>query len=113
MNIGVTYDTSAEQLERGIKILNEVYRSHPMTHDLIIGFNQFADSALNVQVIHWWKGVDYKQYVAGLQDLNLTVKRRFDEARISFAFPSRTVYLRQENEWRVHVPDDEAGRVTS
>lgn len=110
MNIGVTYDTTAERLQEGIKILEEVYRAHPMTHDLIIGFNQFADSALNVQVIHWWKGVDYKAYVAGLQELNLAVKRRFDEAGIAFAFPSRTVYLRQENEWRVQLPGNEEGK---
>jgi MscS family membrane protein len=97
-------------LKEGIKILDEVYRTHPMTHDLIIGFNQFADSALNVQVIHWWKGVDYRAYVVGLQELNLTVKRRFDEAGINFAFPSRTVYLRQENEWRVQLPNGEEPR---
>jgi MscS family membrane protein len=113
LNIGITYDTTAERLQEGIRILDDVYRSHPMTHDLIIGFNQFADSALNVQVMHWWKGVDYKQYVAGLQELNLTVKRRFDEAKISFAFPSRTIYLRQENEWRVQVPGAEQQRSLS
>jgi MscS family membrane protein len=104
MNIGLTYDTSAERLQEATKILEEIYRAHPMTHDLVIGFNQFADSALNVQVIHWWKGLDYKQYMAGLQDLNLSVKKRFDEAGISFAFPSRTVYLRQEGDWRVDLP---------
>ena len=75
-----------------------------MTHDLIVGFNQFGDSALNVQVIHWWKGVDYKQYVAGLQDLNLELKRKFDAAKIDFAFPSRTVFLRQDKEWQVQLP---------
>jgi MscS family membrane protein len=110
LNIGVAYETTADQLQRAIKLLEEIYRAHPMTHDLVIGFNQFGDSALNIQVIHWWKGLDYKQYVAGLQELNLTVKRRFDEARISFAFPSRTVYLRQDNEWRVNLPSADGDR---
>jgi MscS family membrane protein len=110
MNLGLTYDTSAERLQEATKILEEIYRAHPMTHDLIIGFNQFADSALNVQVIHWWKGLDFKQYMAGLQDLNLSVKKRFDEAGINFAFPSRTVYLRQEGDWRVDLPGGEPHR---
>ncbi|HVK59266.1 MAG TPA: mechanosensitive ion channel family protein, partial [Candidatus Kapabacteria bacterium] len=110
LNIGVAYETTADQLQRAIKLLEEIYRAHPMTHDLVIGFNQFGDSALNIQVIHWWKGLDHKQYVAGLQELNLTVKRRFDEARISFAFPSRTVYLRQDNEWRVNLPSADGDR---
>ena len=104
LNIGVTYDTSAEKLQEAVKIIDSIYRGHEMTHDLIVGFNQFGDSALNVQVIHWWKGVDYKQYVAGLQDLNLELKRKFDAAEIDFAFPSRTVFLRQDKEWQVQLP---------
>ena len=94
LNIGITYDTTAERLQEGIRILNDVFRSHPMTHDLIIGFNQFGESALNVQVIHWWKGFDYKEYVAGLQELNLTVKRRFDEEGIQFAYPTQTIHVK-------------------
>ncbi|HEX7859908.1 MAG TPA: mechanosensitive ion channel family protein [Verrucomicrobiae bacterium] len=113
LNIGVTYDTTADQIAQATKILEEIYRAHPMTHDLIIGFNQFGDSALNLQVIHWWKGLNYKEYVAGLQELNLTVKRRFDEARINFAFPSRTVYLRQENDWRVQLPGNDQPRLSA
>lgn len=101
INIGVTYDTSVEKLREGIAILEELYKKHPETHDAIIGFNQFADSALNINVVHWWKSQDFKAYTAGMQELNLEIKRRFDQAGISFAFPSRTVYLRQDNDWRV------------
>ena len=105
MNIGITYDTSAEKVKQAIEILSETYKSEPMTHDVIIGFNQFADSSLNIMVIHWWKGLDYKEYLAGLQKLNLEIKQRFDQAGIGFAFPSRTVYLRQDNDWRIHGVD--------
>ena len=113
LNIGVTYDTSAEKLQEAVKIIESIYRGHEMTHDLIVGFNQFGDSALNVQVIHWWKGLDYKQYVAGLQELNLELKRRFDAAKIDFAFPSRTVFLRQDKEWRVQLPASPDRRAVS
>jgi MscS family membrane protein len=109
LNIGVTYDTPAGKVQKAVNILREIYGGHAMTHDLIVGFNQFGDSALNIQVIHWWKGLDFKEYVAGMQDLNLKVKGRFDEEGIGFAFPSRTVYLRQENEWRVQLPDEQRG----
>jgi MscS family membrane protein len=101
LNIGVTYDTPAGKVRQALEILGEVYRKHPETHDVIIGFNQFADSSLNINVIHWWKTVDFKLYMAGMQEMNLEIKRRFDEAGISFAFPTRTVYLRQDNEWRI------------
>ena len=113
MNIGITYDTPAARVQEAIKILNEVYRGHAMTHDLIVGFNNFADSSLNILVVHWWKGLDFKEYIAGLQSLNIEVKRRFDEAGVSFAFPSRTVYLRQDNDWRVQVPGTDERKALS
>jgi MscS family membrane protein len=51
--------------------------------------------------VHWWKSTDYKEYLAGWQAMNLELKRRFDAEGIAFAFPSRTLYLRQDSDWKV------------
>ncbi len=102
MNIGVTYDTSTEQVKQASAILNEVFRSHAMTADVWISFNQFADSSLNFLIIHWWNSTDYKAYLAGMQEMNLELKRRFDAAGIAFAFPTRTLYVKQDSDWRIH-----------
>ena len=107
LNLGVTYDTPVHTLERALAIINEIYRPHPKTADLLGSFNKFDTSALNIQVIHWWNGTDWKEYVLGLQGLNLELKRRFDAEGISFAFPSQTVYLRQDSQWRVANADGE------
>lgn len=101
MNISVTYDTPAEKVQRAVRILEEVYKAHPMTKDVWISFNKFADSSLNILVVHWWKSTDYKEYLAGMQELNLKVKERFDAEGINFAFPTQTIYLKQDSEWRV------------
>lgn len=101
MNFGITYDTPQEKVKRALGLLQEIYGKHPMTADLIIGFNKFADSALNIMVVHWWNETDYKMYVADMQELNLQIKDRFDAEGISFAFPSQTVYLRQDSEWKL------------
>jgi len=101
MNLGLTYDTSIERLRRALQILEEVYKGHPMTFDVVIGFNRFADSALNIKVVHWWNSNDPKGHLAGMQEMNLAIKKRFDEEGISFAFPSQTVYLKQDSEWRI------------
>jgi MscS family membrane protein len=95
MNIGITYDTPTEKLKRALQILEEIYRSHPMTLDVWISFNKFADSALNIQVIHWWKSTDQKVYLAGMQQLNLRIKERFDQEGIDFAFPTQTLHVKQ------------------
>ncbi|MDB6024934.1 MAG: Low conductance mechanosensitive channel YnaI, partial [Verrucomicrobiales bacterium] len=63
------------------------------------------DSSLNILLVHWWKGTDQKEYLAGIQELNLVLKKRFDDEGISFAFPSRTVYLRQDSKLQVQTQD--------
>lgn len=112
-NIGLTYDTSTEKLQRALAILEEIYRGHPMTHDVLIAFNKFADSALNIQVVHWWKSTDAKEQLLGMQELNLAVKKRFDDEGISFAFPSQTIYVRQDSDWRVGTSAESKGIVAS
>jgi MscS family membrane protein len=96
MNLGLTYDTPVEKVKRATVILEEIFRVNPRTLDLIIGFNRFADSALNIFVVHVWNGTDQKQHFAEMQELNLQIKQRFDAEKIEFAFPTQTVYLKPE-----------------
>ncbi len=96
MNIGVTYDTPAARVERAMEIIDEVYRPHPRTVDLIVSFNRFESSSLNILVVHWWGSADVREYLAGLRQLNLELKRLFDSEGIEFAFPTRTIHLKQD-----------------
>jgi MscS family membrane protein len=112
MNIGVTYDTPARKIERATQIIDEIFRPHPKTADLKISFDKFEASSLNILVIHWWNSTDWSEYIANMQKFNLELKRRFDEEEISFAFPSQTVYLKQDSQWRVasaSLPQGEEG----
>jgi MscS family membrane protein len=96
INLGLTYDLPAKKVARAVALLEQIYRSHPRTADLIISFNKFGDSALNILVVHVWAGTDLKEHFAGLQALNLQIKERFDAEKIEFAYPTQTVFLRQE-----------------
>ena len=95
MNLGLTYDTPVEKVKRATAILEEVFHAHPKTSDLIISFNKFADSALNILVVHVWNGTDVKEHFAALQELNLQVKGRFEAEAIEFAFPTQTIHVKQ------------------
>ena len=72
--------------------------------DLQVSFNKFADSALNIQVIHWWGSTDAKAYLAGMQEINLAIKERFDAEGISFAFPTQTIYLKPDSNGNITPP---------
>lgn len=95
MNIGITYDTPVEKVKLAISIIKEVYGSHPMTSELLTSFNKFESSALNILVVHHWKDSDFAASLAGLQEMNLSLKERFDAEKIEFAFPTQTVYVKQ------------------
>jgi len=97
MNIGITYDTPPERVKRALQILEEVFRGHPKTSDLLISFNKFESSSLNILVVHWWGDTDYNAYLGGIQQMNLNLKERFDAERIEFAFPTQTLYVKQDS----------------
>lgn len=101
MNIGITYDTPVEKVKLALKLTEEVFRGHPQTADLVLSFNKFESSSLNLLVIHWWNGTDFRACLASLQDMNLLLKERFDNEKISFAFPTQTLYVKQDSDWRL------------
>lgn len=92
LNFGVTYETPVEKVKQATAILEQTFREHPKTHDVIVTFNKFLDSSLNINVVHWWKDADARAQLAGLQELNLKVKERFDAEGIEFAYPTQTVH---------------------
>src|ERR1019366_5659273 len=96
MNLGLAYDTPVEKVKRATVILEEIFRANPKTADLIISFNKFGDSALNIFVVHIWNGTDAKAHFAEMQELNLKIKERFDAEKIELAFPTRTIHLKPE-----------------
>jgi MscS family membrane protein len=101
MNIGLTYDTPVERVKVAIAIITQVYKDHPKTKDLIVSFNSFAASSLNILVIHWWDGTSPRDLLAALELMNLELKRRFDGEQLSFAFPTQTLHLKQDSDWKI------------
>ena len=101
MNIGITYDTPTPKVKLALKIIEEVYKQHPKSFDCIISFNKFENCSLNILVVHWWNSTDFREYLGGIQEMNLALKERFDAEGISFAFPTQTLYVKQDSEWRL------------
>jgi MscS family membrane protein len=96
MNLGLTYDTPVEKVKRATAILEEIFQANPKTAELLITFNKFGDSALNILVVHVWNGTDAKTHFAEMQEINLQIKARFEAEKIEFAYPSQTIFLKQE-----------------
>jgi len=96
MNLSLAYDTPAEKVKRATGVLEEIFRADPKTKDVLISFNKFTASALNVYVDHSWDGADEKEYMGQMQVWNLQIKQRFEAEGIELAFPTQTVHLRTD-----------------
>lgn len=94
MTIGVEYSTSTKKLENAIKIIQEIIKKHSHTEDQSnVFFEQFADSSLNLAVIYWIRNLE--KIPETQSEINFEIKRRFEKEKISFAFPSRTIYIKK------------------
>ena len=96
MNLGLTCDTPVEKVRRATAILEQIFRANPKTADLLISFNKFTDSALNILVVHVWDGTNAKEHFAQMQEWNLQIKQQFEAEKIEMAYPTRTVHLKSE-----------------
>lgn len=98
--IGITYDTSAEKVREAVSILREILQDHEGMHPDFpprVHFNGFNDWSLNITVVLWYHPPEWWDFQAWLQQTCLEILRRFEAAGIDFAFPSRTLYLANDD----------------
>jgi small-conductance mechanosensitive channel len=91
--IGVTYQTSADQLARIPQLVREAVES-PRTRFDRAHFQSYGDSALVFEVVYYVLSPDYNIYMDIQQAINLALFRCFEREHIEFAYPTRTLYLR-------------------
>ena len=95
ISIGVTYDATAEQMERLVGKLREMLVEDEMAQEegSYVHFNTFGDSSLNVDMIFFIKTADYDRFLEARQTINIKIMRIVQDLGMDFAFPSTTVYL--------------------
>jgi len=99
-NIGITYDTPPDKVEKAVQIIREILENHEgLKEDFPprVFFNGFNDWSLNIMVVVWYHPPDYWDYQEWLQKICLEIMRRFETEDIDFAFPSRTIYVANDD----------------
>lgn len=92
LNIGLTYDTSADQMELAITTLKDIATEHAefIEEEVLTSFNAFGDFSLGLMFIYYIKkDADILQTQTMM---NLAILRKFGEAGLEMAFPTQTVY---------------------
>ena len=89
--IGVTYDTTAELLERLPGIIRAIVEKHAARFDRA-HFVAFGDSSLDIEFVYFVQSPDAITMFDTQHAVNLDIVRAFRDAGVEFAFPTRTVH---------------------
>lgn len=99
--IGVQYDTPADTLEQAPRLMREAVEAADHARFDRAHFKGFGDSSLKLELVYWVLSPEYDVFMDVQQAISFGVLRRFEEAGLRFAFPTRTIHVRRED-------DDEA-----
>lgn len=90
---GVTYDTPTEKMKRIPEMVKNIIEGQEKTRFDRVHFREFADSALNYEVVYFLKTKEYPVYLDTHQTILLAIKESFEEVGIEMAYPTSTVYM--------------------
>ena len=105
-NIGITYDTPPEKIEKAVAIIREIIADHEGMHPDFpprVYFNGFNDWSLNIMVLIWYHPPNYWDFQEWVQRTCLEITRRFSAEGIDFAFPTRTLHLANDAKRQLKV----------
>lgn len=94
--IGITYDSGYKKMRRALEILREIHSEVEELENHWVYFKDFGAHSLDILVISWCKELRYEEYLKIQERINLETMRRFDEEGIEFAFPTQTIYVKEE-----------------
>jgi len=93
--VGVTYETTAEQMEQAVAGIRGIIENDPGVHKefIVVRFTDFGDSSLNITVYYFTVALDYATHNETKERINLAIMRLLAGMGLSIAFPTRTVYF--------------------
>lgn len=97
--LGVTYDTTATEIESFCEGLRYIAAQLPQTvkDSVTVVFNGYGESSLNILVNFHIEVPELKEELAVQQQFLLEVLKLAEAQKIDFAFPTRTLQIAREN----------------
>lgn len=95
LNLGLTYDMTPEQMQKGLDLLKEIAGSNNNVEDnYLVSFNAFGDFALGLLFIYYIK--KDSDILDTQTEINLAILSKFSENGLEMAFPTQTIYTKKE-----------------
>jgi MscS family membrane protein len=95
-DIGLNYETTAEQMKNIVSDIQNMVDDHPKTNDEgKVRFQEFGSSSLDVLVIYFVDSPTWNDLIDVREDINYKIMEIVKKHNSDFAFPSTTVYLQK------------------
>ena len=91
--IGLTYDTTAGQMEVILADLRALLRQDPGVHPSLIAayFASYGESSLDIQIVYFTNDPSWEKHMEVRERVNLQIMRAVEGRKLAFAFPTQTV----------------------
>jgi small-conductance mechanosensitive channel len=96
--LGVTYDTPADTLREIPDMIRQIIVSMPDTSFSRSHFAAFGDYSLIFETAYFILSSDFGKYMDIHQQVNLAIKKAFEDKGIKFALPTTTVQLHENRD---------------
>ncbi len=96
-DFGVAYETAIATLKTIPTDVKNIIDSVDGVRFDRIHFNRFDPSSLNYEVAFFVETDDYKKYMEAQQEINLKIMEKFEEKGIEMAYPTQTVYMKNNS----------------
>lgn len=96
MTIGVTYSTTAEQMQNILEDIKEMLKSHEgiaQKETMLVNFTSFDDSSMGIFIYTFTNTSNWQKYMDIKEDVNLKIMGIIEKNGSDFAFPSQSLYI--------------------
>jgi len=98
MRIGLTYSTSSEQMTKIVEEIKYMLHNHEhisQKETLLVNFESFGDSALNIFIYTFTSTANWAKYLDAREDIHFKIMKIVEANNASFAFPSQSLYVEE------------------
>ncbi len=96
-NLGLTYDTTAEQIKAIVTDIQHMIKQHEKTNqDGKVRFQEFGSSSLDIMIMYFVNSPRWDDLIDVKEDVNYKIMEIVKKHNSDFAFPSTTVYLQKD-----------------
>ena len=93
-NIGLTYETTPEQIKAIVFEIQEMINKHKDTNqEGKVRFQEFGSSSLDILIVYFVQSPKWETLINVKEDINYKIMEIVKRNKSDFAFPSTTVYL--------------------